>query len=761
LDKTYERMLYSIEEESVEDAKRILTLLCTAKRPLRVEELIDGIAVELGDDPKFNEDSRLMNVNDIRHICPGFIEVDLEVTVRIAHYSVQEYLESDRILTSGTARFSVRRAQANTEVASICLAYLLDPGLSEAYLNQVEDFHDKYPLAAYAASNWSEHYHEGSPSDPRLHHLALALFHDDQVALVSWANIYKWGGYKRDGLGDRILSPLYLAARLGLDPVVRVLADETAAARPSKNYFELALIAAATHGHATSVQLLLDHGVAIDYQGFEGTALHTAAQNGHVRVVEILLNHGADIEAQDYRCRSALYKAVSTGQDDIVRLLLDRGADVSPLGTYNTPLECAASNGREAMVGMLLDHGATPNRGRYHLPLSGALDDARVARLLIDRGAVINQGHLTSACFSGSPGVVALLLDRGADVDHAGGLANLLENAVSGENIGVLELLLDRNSDVRRTGVLTDLLEREVGTSKVDIVRVLLDRINNDDGIGSGSGKTTGSGDLAGLLERAAGCAELDVVRLLLDRGADPNKGQNRTPLEVAVSRGSTDVLELLLRKGADVNAGGEMTPLEKAAWERNVDIVRFLLREGADVDLGIRMTPLEAAASGKAEDIMKLLLEKGADANKGVQMTPLETLVDGGVEPFSMVELLVQRGADVNRGLKMNPLQVAKDKGHDLESITVLPDRNNSSEELGEPTIMKGLILEPVGTWGQPLTEKALDMPLLPALASLETSRLVDRTYSVEQQGIPIGVGSPQTKGVGDERHVIELAAS
>ncbi|KAK4041653.1 ankyrin repeat, PH and SEC7 domain-containing protein secG [Parachaetomium inaequale] len=381
LDKTYERMLYSIEEESVDDARRILTLLCTAKRPLRVEELIDGIAVELGDDPKFNEDSRLMNENDIRHICPGFIEVDLkaesnEVTVRIAHYSVQEYLESDRILTSGTARFSVRRAEANTEVASICLAYLVDPGLSEAYINQVEGFHKQYPLAAYAASNWPEHYHEGSCSDPRLHHLALALFHDDQVALVSWANSYKWGGYKRDGLGDRTLSPLYLAARLGLDPVVRVLADETAAARPSKNYFELALIAAATHGHATSVQLLLNHGVAIDYQDFEGTALHTAAKNGHIRVVEALLDGGADIEAQDYRGKTALYDPARMDMDAIVRLLLGRGADVD-------------------IVRLLLDRGADPNEGQYRTSLELAVLRGSTEALgpLLRRSAHVNGGR--------------------------------------------------------------------------------------------------------------------------------------------------------------------------------------------------------------------------------------------------------------------------------------------------------------------------------------------------------------------------------
>jgi hypothetical protein len=191
-------MLSNIEDESAEDAKRILTLLCTAKRPLTVEELIDGIAVELGDDPKFNEDSRLPDEQDIRHICPGFIEVDLhpktnKSTMRIAHYSVQEYLESDRIRESKMASFSIGRREANTEVASICLAYLMDPELCKTWVKG-ELVHIKYPLAEYAAENWPAHY-EGSNTDPQLHRLAVRLSHSssrDSRAIETFVNTYLW-----------------------------------------------------------------------------------------------------------------------------------------------------------------------------------------------------------------------------------------------------------------------------------------------------------------------------------------------------------------------------------------------------------------------------------------------------------------------------------------------------------------------------------------------------------------------------------------
>ncbi|KAK4143731.1 ankyrin repeat-containing domain protein [Dichotomopilus funicola] len=626
LDKTYERMLANIEEESAEEAKRILTLLCTAKRPLAVEELIDGIAVELGDNPRFNEDSRLMGEDDIRHICPGFIEVDAnvddnsgsEATVRIAHYSVQEYLESTRILASGSsmARYAVQREQANTEVAAICLAYLRNRELCDACLRQnlsAWKFARMYPLANYAATNWPEHYREGHGDDGGLHELALGLFHDDQLSLVSWANIFKWGGYKRDGLGDRILSPLYLAARLGLDQIVSVLAAElkssssSCPSRPLRNAFEQALIAAATHGHASTVHALIDHGADVDFQGFEGTALHLASRHGHLAATQALLDRGADIEAQDYRGKTALYDSAAWGKEEIVQFLLDRGAQHTPLGAYDTPLECAASSGRDKIVAMLLDHGADPNKGRYRIPLEAAREHVKVVQILLDRGADATRDGpvppLHAALEAGTADVVALLLDHGANIKRVGGMPAALQRAITNNNQPVVEILLDRG-------------------------------------------------------------AEVNVP------------GPTYTPAEAAMSRQSDGILKLLLDRGADPNAGVVTTPLEQAAANGDIDSVRVLLEHEtnkADPNLGKQETPLEAAAVKRAAGIVTLLLEHGADPNLGLLRTPLEAFLDEGIEPRSVLQLLVDHGADIHRGKAEPPVDIARRKGFSLEKMEEL----------------------------------------------------------------------------------------
>jgi hypothetical protein len=52
-------MLLNMDQQCVEDARRILTFLCCSVRPLTVLELIEGIAVELGRTPKLDPGARL------------------------------------------------------------------------------------------------------------------------------------------------------------------------------------------------------------------------------------------------------------------------------------------------------------------------------------------------------------------------------------------------------------------------------------------------------------------------------------------------------------------------------------------------------------------------------------------------------------------------------------------------------------------------------------------------------------------------------
>jgi hypothetical protein len=95
--------------------------------------------------------------------------------VRIAHFSVQEYLESERILEHA-AIFSVQRREANAEITSICLTYLLEPTLSRESIAE-------YPFALYAGKTWHKHFRDTGEGTHCAEHQALRLFRNSGANL--------------------------------------------------------------------------------------------------------------------------------------------------------------------------------------------------------------------------------------------------------------------------------------------------------------------------------------------------------------------------------------------------------------------------------------------------------------------------------------------------------------------------------------------------------------------------------------------------
>lgn len=145
-------MLCKIDNSLVVDARRILTLLCFALRPLKVPELIEGVAIDISS-TRLNLKRRLLTFDEIHNICLGLVDNGVDTsnmagqnkptqTVRIAHFSVQEYLESQRIRSQKAVIYSLNAVAAHAEIAQICLIYLLGPGLA------IKDT-DAYPLSPF------------------------------------------------------------------------------------------------------------------------------------------------------------------------------------------------------------------------------------------------------------------------------------------------------------------------------------------------------------------------------------------------------------------------------------------------------------------------------------------------------------------------------------------------------------------------------------------------------------------------------------
>ncbi|KAI1523713.1 Arp Ankyrin repeat [Pyrenophora tritici-repentis] len=109
------------------------------------------------------------------------------------------------------------------------------------------------------------------------------------------------------------------------------------------------------------------------------------------------------------------------------------------------------------------------------------------------------------------------------------------------------------------------------------------------------------------------------LTRMLLDNGADVNAqgGDYRNALQAASERGHTEVVKLLLDKGADVNAQGGLhgNALQAASERGHAEVVKLLLDKGADIALSDEngFTPINAASSNGHSAVARLLLERGA----------------------------------------------------------------------------------------------------------------------------------------------------
>ena len=149
MNKTYERILYNINEYLIENARRILILLCFALKLIIVQELINNIVVEVENFIKLNCKRRLQDFNNIHNICFDIVNInfddnsinevyynkDLTLIVQIINFFVQKYLKFKRIKFQKIAIFSLNNVIIYIKIARTYLIYLLEINILSLKLN--------------------------------------------------------------------------------------------------------------------------------------------------------------------------------------------------------------------------------------------------------------------------------------------------------------------------------------------------------------------------------------------------------------------------------------------------------------------------------------------------------------------------------------------------------------------------------------------------------------------------------------------------
>jgi hypothetical protein len=364
-------------------AYRLLQCITVASRPLRVEELGEILALDFDGAkegiPELKEDWRWKDQQEaVLSMCSSLIAVNddgLYRVVQFSHFSVKEFLTSERLASSSTdvSHFHILLEPAHTVIVKVCFGILLqcDNGAGDAKAKS------NSPLIRYAATHWVGHAQFENVSR-RVEDGMRRLFDLTKPHFAAWLQLHdieldsQWDnftGFRHPCSSDiPPISPLYYASLCGF----RDLASHLAVKHPQ-------------HVNARV--------------GQNRSPLVAALRNKHFDIAEILYQRGADVGIRGTGNRTLLHAASIDGFVDIGQWLLARGGDANSLeDNHETPLHLAVKNGRIEFVQMLLRHGIMvnsnnkDNRTPLHLASEGGCIE--IVRPLLLLGADVDAQDL-------------------------------------------------------------------------------------------------------------------------------------------------------------------------------------------------------------------------------------------------------------------------------------------------------------------------------------------------------------------------------
>ena len=383
LDDTYARILCNIDNHYKHYNRQILKILqwlTFSLRPLQLKEVAEIIAIDVDEIPRFDPQRRLAEPRDILTMCSSLITLtrnfygplggeeesgavpiggsqdpdshgvveasvseDAETYVRLAHFSVKEYLVSDRIQHGTAPYYSIREIESHGVLAQDCIAYLLqfdEPG------SLTPDIRKLSPLAQYAASYWDKHAKQAERGP-----IETTTLMSMELLMSAGEGLWNWIRINENDLNKQprdLGTPLYYASEAGLFGPVKMLIEAGMDVNAQCTLLFCNALQAASHsGELKIVQILIDNGADVNTQGGDyGNALQAASHSGQEDVIQLLLNNGADVNTQGGRYGNALQAASYTGQKDIIKLLLENGADINTQDErYGSALQAALYTG--------------------------------------------------------------------------------------------------------------------------------------------------------------------------------------------------------------------------------------------------------------------------------------------------------------------------------------------------------------------------------------------------------------------------------
>jgi hypothetical protein len=363
-----------------------------------VDELAEVLAIDFsatGGTPRLNEDLRWKDQEQaVISACSSLITIIDDWHSRIvqfSHFSVKEFLTSDRLAASNASYLRYHHIPlepAHTFMATACLSVLLRLDLL-IDRKRIKNF----PLAKYSGHHFAKHANFESVISHIQDRLDL-LLDTEKPHFAAW----RWvASNSRFHHPERPMgNPLHYMWNFGSPGLVRYLiSKQPQYLHAIVDGFGTPLHEAAGHVNADIFLVLLEQCIDVDMRDFEDrTPLHRAAYWGAFENCRILVEHGADVNARDTNGQTPLHRVLDClGPDpancyvDSIQFFISHGADVDARDTdHCTLLHFASREGCLEAVMILLKHGADAhmknNKGETPVQVANGGYEEEIIQLL-------------------------------------------------------------------------------------------------------------------------------------------------------------------------------------------------------------------------------------------------------------------------------------------------------------------------------------------------------------------------------------------
>ncbi|KAJ5116197.1 hypothetical protein N7456_000545 [Penicillium angulare] len=665
----YANILTRVHADQISTVRKILLIICGARRPLTIHEMALALGIALQPEStkihKAQLDPTRLSAR-IRSLC-GLFVIITDSRIHLLHQTAKEFLMGDGSSSSFDPKslYPLGHTDAESTLAEVCVRYLLmeDFRGSDYYLNLWGEENSKlescprhpipgvYTLLEYSAENWARHVRRMSSTRyAPIEDLVYQLYETSSQSFLVWFDLF-WRGSHFSEFWSGVVShtprvyPLYLAALE--QPLKRFLEESkqedfvpqrtvqtkiNSRRDPICDNETCALVWSSWAGHYDICSFLLEKGARAHMAAADAALLQKNA-----RILQLLLERSRKYITGYLDSENALRTASDQQDIGTLILLLDAGLDIDSGNDTRkgTALVEACRSGSIEIVNLLLQRGANANTqreddGDRHTALFDACDGGHfeIAKMLVERGALVKppdarpgEFPLEAAKYIKRVDIVRLLIERGVDIEPGEEDLDWVPS--------------DDNHDDELPS-----FEDACETNSIETVRLLIERGTDVNAL---SCFNANCGPRGSRLACALRFKRKDIALLLLEHGAQPNSPADKTekyyttPLKISC-RGNRDIemVHLLLDRGADVNARLEFqdTAFADVCRIGDMEIIELLLQRGACADPGA----FEAAIYAGNRELMDLICEKRPDLNALSEDTDGRTLLEiaSSWQPYS-----------------------------------------------------------------------------------------------------------------------------